>query len=354
MLSEPTASPPLDVSALIYCARSGSTFLAFRLAEAEPRIAVIPEFRLPLLLMWKPEDAVRRLDAAKLLELMHDDVQIGNLEIPASALPELANRLVGGSTRSILEGVLRAHLEGAGQPHCRHVLLKNSEFALNGPRVREVFPEIRALHIRRDPRGVANSMISAKRSYDSGSMAHGNVVYAARIWMTYISRTEALDWPVREIGYEDMLAAPEAEAAAAAQWLLETAGQPDGTAPGGPVESERAFRVGDAEQGLHRLAAGDAAPARKEAWRSELPTWQIEAIEAVAGEAMIARGYTLDHARPNGAPPTLSLTGRFWHLRKETEHYLGALKRLVVWGLTDQRRARVRMRQFVNRQLGRN
>ena len=344
----------LDVSALIYCARSGSTFLAFRLAEVDPRLAVIPEFRLPLLLLWRSEAAVRALAPQALLELMRDDVQIGNLEIPPAALPALAERLAGGSTREVLEGVLHAHLDGAGLADRRRVILKNSEFALNGPRLREVFPEMRALHVRRDPRGVANSMVSAPLSYDEGRpMAHGNVVYAARLWTRYMAKASSLPFPVREIPYESLVAAPEAEAEAAAAWLRETS--PAGDLPAAaPAAEAPAFRVGEAEQRLHRLAAGAAAPARSEAWRRELPPWQVAAVEAVAGPAMLDRGYALEHARPDGSPPALSLRARAWDLGREGAHYLSSLGRLARWAVADQRRARVRLRQFMNRQLGRN
>lgn len=348
----PAATTPLDVAALIYCARSGSTFLSFRLAQAAAHIAVIPEFRLPLLLLWRAEEAVRALDADGLLALMLDDVQIGNLEIPADTLPALAAQLAGGSTRAVLEGVLRAHLAGAGMADRRHVLLKNSEFALNGPRLRQVFPEMRALHVRRDPRGVANSMISAKQSYGGGlPMAHGNVIYAARLWTRYMARTEALDWPVREIVYEDLVADPDGCAAEAAAWLTDAAGPAQNT---DPVPGGGAFRVGEAERGIHTLATGAAAPTRAEAWRRELPEWQVRAIEAIAGHAMTKRGYTLAHPAADGGPPALSLRARIWDLRKEGGHYLDALRRLAVWIVADRRQARVRLRQFFARQFGRN
>ena len=347
----PSESPSLDVSALLYCARSGSTFFAYRLAEASARLAVIPEFRLPLLLLWLPEEKVRALTGATLLELMRDDVQIGNLEIPADALPALAERLAGGSTRAVLEGVLNAHLAGAGLADRRAVLLKNSEFALNGPRLAEVFPEIRALHVRRDPRGVANSMVSSPLSYDEGRpMAHGNVVYAAKIWTRYMARCDALAWPVLEIPYERAVADPDAEARAAVAWLL---GE---DAPGAEAAeaAESGFKVGAAEQGIHTLAAGAAAPQRKEAWRTELPPWQVAAVEAVAGEAMAARGYAFAHPAPDGGAPALSLRGKLWNLRKEGAHYAGSALRLIAWIVKDRRRARVRLRQFIARQLGRN
>lgn len=348
------AGPPRRYAVLLYCARSGSTFFAHRLAEADPRIAVVPEFRLASMLIWRSEAGVAALGPEALLRLMDDDVQFGNLRLPPGAAAQIAARVAGRSTREVIDAVVAAHLDAVGLGDCSLVVLKNSEIALNGDRARQVFPEIRGLHVVRDVRGVANSMVNTRSPYKEGQpMGRGNVLHATRIWLRYLARVDALDWPVLHVAYERLVAAPKPEAARAAAWLL-------GAEPGAPIrdapapdaaEAPGRFRIGEAERDMHRLAAGEGAVQRVEAWTTELPRWQVEAVEALAGPEMTRRGYALSTG--GDAPPRMSLRARAHDLTLRAMHWTGSAVRLARWAVADRRMARIRLRQFFARLQGR-
>ena len=354
------AGAPRRYSVLLYCARSGSTFFAHRLAEADPRIAVVPEFRLASMLIWRSEAGVKALTPSGLQRLMDDDVQFGNLRLPEGAAADIAARTAGRSTREVIEAVVDAHLDAVGLGDCRHVVLKNSEIALNGDRAREVFPEIRGLHVIRDVRGVANSMINTRSPYKDGQpMGRGNVMHATRLWLNYLARVDKLDWPVLHVSYERLVAAPKPEAARAAAWLIgPEAGAPARSAGADltvtdavSAEGPGRFRIGEVERDMHRLAAGEGAVQRVEAWTSELPRWQVDAVEALAGREMIRRGYAL--STEGGAPPRLSLRARSHDWGRRAMHWASSAGRLARWAISDRRMARIRLRQFFAQLQGR-
>ncbi|MEM6744033.1 MAG: sulfotransferase [Pseudomonadota bacterium] len=341
---------------MLYCARSGSTFFAHRLAQSDPRVAMLPEFRLPVLLFWKGDEKVRSLDADALLDVIRDDVQFSNLAIPEDQWHDLARRLAGRSTREILESIVDVHLRLKGRAEAEEVVLKNASFAHNAEAVRAVFPEIRGVHVMRDPRGAASSMLRTPSPYDDGyPQAHGDIVHAARLWSGYVDLVASLDWPVIEVRYETLLEAPEARAADVARWLLGGAAPAEDTSGNevtGPAGADAAeFEVGAAELRIHSLISQDGLQERATAWDSELEPWQRLAVEAIAGERMTRLGYAFSSG--GDAPPALSMRARLTSLKNQTRHYGRSAGRLLWWAATDPRTARIRLRQFIARIRGR-
>ncbi|MBK7248361.1 MAG: sulfotransferase [Flavobacteriales bacterium] len=95
-------------------------------------------------------------------------------------------------------------------PAATHVLDKHPSYALHLPLINRLFPHCRVLHIIRDGREVAVSMMSAKKRIGFG---FGEIRGASRNWATHVRAGMAggdLLGPERylEVRYEDLVARP--------------------------------------------------------------------------------------------------------------------------------------------------
>lgn len=337
---------------LLYCARSGSTFLARQLADHTKDVAVIPEFRLPLLLLWMSEDQVRRLTRDELFRLFTDDFQLRNLFANQAFLNEAANDLAGRGTRQIIDFLISRYLQQTGITHPKIVLLKNSEFAHVTERLTQTIPDIRFIHIVRDPRGVANSLVSTKDPYDSNRpMARGDVLYAAKLWQKYVARIHALvnsGYSVTEIQYEDLLDNPNSVVSEIAKWLSGNERSPQPQAkPGG-------FVIKGPEQSIHRLINRGPEKSRIEAWLHELRPNQQYAIELLVRKELGEYGFSAQVGQGGMRTAARTLPVWFWHYLTTIKHYSINGVRAASWLVTDRRRFRVRVRQMLMRFAGKN
>ncbi|WP_158971898.1 sulfotransferase [Chachezhania sediminis] len=273
----------MRITFLIYCARSGSTFLANRIAENRSNVVVIPEFRLPLLLFWRSEDEIRGLDADGLTALFRRDMQMDNLGLDETRLAALATALAGQGRREILLAFLDAYRETHGLSG-QHFLVKNAEVVFEEEAVRAVVPEADFLEILRDPRGVVNSMMNTRTVYSyGGPMAGGDPLRAAAAWLKHRRASAALSMPLTVIRYEDLMSDPESMDATL-DALFGPAGETATATPSGKVVSAK-------EQSLHKLVGKAADKGRNEAWKDAIPARTGMALEAVLGATMTEAGY---------------------------------------------------------------
>lgn len=155
--------------------------------------------------------------------------------------------------------------------------------------IREVLPEVRFIHIIRDPRSVAASLAAAGKDWGR-SWASTNALHNARRWVDNVSAGIALRGDAAaycEVRYEDLLKEPAAHLARIFDWI------------GVEVAEDFCLRVAE-ESRFDNIKRAGAATAwdlskepkgffrkgRADAWKDDLSRRDIAAVESVAGPWM--------------------------------------------------------------------
>ncbi len=265
---------------LVYVSRSGSTLLAHRLATATADVVVLPELRLPEILLLAGDPAVRTMDEEKLEDLFSEDRQYAAL-----GLSDEDHRAVLAAAPGGIAGILETLAERYAGRRPAVAVYKLGALLHYTSQLQALFAECCFVHVYRDVRGVASSMINAERPYFPGEpMGRGDVVHIARTWTRYLAladekRLQGL--PLLEVAYEALVGDTDAI-------VNETLGFLGAAAN---TDATGEFAVAPAERELHRLAGKPPEAGRVTGWREELAAWQGVTIEQLAGPAMQARGF---------------------------------------------------------------
>ena len=181
---------------LIGSPRSGTTWLS-RLLGAHPAVAATQEIELinrycrPWQQAWNEQLPA---DVAKWERHRHRG-------LPAVLTQDEFHDAVGGFARSVYDKLLQLKTS-AGV-----VVDKNPEYSLHVDLIRAMFPDAGVLHIVRDGRDVAASMVTASRGWGR-DWAPSQIGDAARTWRANVEGAAAAAGSGRylEIRYEDLLA----------------------------------------------------------------------------------------------------------------------------------------------------
>lgn len=253
----------------------------------------LPEstYKSPLLRAWRSRRGRADTEAAlatlarqpKFRELGVDLGPVDSLERLGFA--ELFDRVVAAYGASVGRGGARVWID------------QSPNNILIGRVLLEEWPEARLLHLVRDGRAVAASVLPL----DWGP---NNPVAAAQWWTKYLAHGLALEsaFPDRvlRVGYERLVGEP----AAALREICAFAGMDfDPAMPRGG-----GLRLSSSTVGQHALVGRAPSPARIDAWRAQLTPRQIELFEAEAGQLLPILGYAPVHGdAPRGASPLVSL-----------------------------------------------
>ncbi len=288
MTTQPKADAALRFNFLTYANRSGSTVFARRLAMRAPSLLVIPEFRLPGMLLAYGDASVRRMSTTKLHQLLSLDTQLyESLMLGPQDVWDVAQDNAGAGIRAVLEDIARRYGTSVGNPSTV-VLIKGSG-ALRYPKsIKALFPEARFLDIVRDGRAVVNSMLRTPVLWhDEELMGRNDVYHCAGQWSDFLGHTKRLaaELPFLELRYEHLLTDETELLKRVCSFLdIEFAREPQ-TSP--------AFEVSEREQRIHPLLMEELSLDRETAWKNELPRWQGLAIEARIGRSLNRYGYGL-------------------------------------------------------------
>lgn len=275
--------------------RSGTTLLRLML-DQHPDLAMMPESRF-VIEMWTREghgadpvapsryrqDLAQRWPERSRRGISQADVDEMLATPPPPGHPDMVRRILS----------LHADHEGA-----RIAGIKTPMFALHLPLLAAWFPEIRVVHLIRDGRDVAASMLS------HASMP-GHVVDAALVWQRSViaGRQDGAGLGDRylEVRYEDLVANPPGTLAR----ITDHYGLPyDGRMlEYTDVPLEVAVRRREARE-LHQRVVHPPTHGLRD-WRSELSRDQLELFEVVAGSLLDELGYP-----PSGVQPSRSTTAR--------------------------------------------
>lgn len=244
----PCASDLTDRLVLVVgCPRSGTTWLE-HLLLSHPRAGGVEEVETWLFQglrpLWNNRDLDGWIDGAA----------------RSAAMRRFCDRL-------LLEGLAR-HRPGAS-----HFVEKTPNHALYLDAINEIYPDAWVIHVVRDGRDVARSLVEFEHGVDDHTTA-------ARLWVRTLEAVEAsaprLD-RFRVVRYEDLLDDPIEGAAALLSWV--------GLDVDGDVREAIADRAG---QRVSQYNTSGHVGAGK--WRT-LPPSEVARIEAVAGPMLRAYGY---------------------------------------------------------------
>ncbi len=264
-------------------------FFARQLSMYSPDTLVMPEFRLPELLIAKGDDNLRKMGTEDLFNLMKLDYQIDNLGFDDEWLYAIAEGNKGKGIKSLMESIAR-NFSKLKDRTFSVVLIKNGALIYYYRILLHLFPMAEFIHIFRDPRAVVNSMLRFKTPYlVQEQMGRGNVVFMARTWMNYMMMADDMKKVsgirMTEVRYEDLCFSVVDRIKDVLRFLDV------------PFVAQRAsdentfFNVSGKEKGIHALFDKPPDIKRTEGWKRELPIWQGVAVEAVLGHSLQAYGY---------------------------------------------------------------
>ena len=193
----------------------------------------------------------------------------------------------------------------AGKPGARIVLDKNPSNSLHVETIRRLVPRAKFIHLLRDGRDVAASLVRAGRSEWGAWWAPSHARDAATIWRTHVAAAmTAASEPDRylEVRYEE-LRSPQGAAHLAR--ALEFCGVESDSASARALLERHAVGLGPPAGGIvwggevrARLPAeprepdGFVGPARVGGWRTTLTAQELEAVAEAAGDLLGELGYT--------------------------------------------------------------
>ncbi len=276
---------------LLYDNRSGSTLLSALLSEFEG-VAVSHETDLVAAVLESPGRRglveTRGLVAHLYGTTRFPELGLDRDRVTAALLANGAAQSRQAALRTLVGHYFETHGAGA------------EAWVLKGPRLHYhldalagAFPDATVLHLVRDGRAVFRS----KRTTPSGhalrtgeaEVMDDDILRAAHNWQRKLALTESFTGlPVHTVRYEDLLAEPDAQLSRVLGAL--------GVAEAGRVRSGSRAAFVDAQIGgtyhrLHQNVSGALDAAKASRWQRELSPSEVEAYEALAGDALARYGY---------------------------------------------------------------
>jgi hypothetical protein len=278
---------------LLYFPRSGSTFFASLLARYFPGMMVLPELRLPQLLL--SHDYRPGMDAKQFtLDLINKDYQFRSLGLSQDEIEHCVASMGEYQPETLLR-VLAETLAEKKQQKPKIVLYKCGAAAHWLPVLRGKFPSIGLIHVYRDARAAVCSAINTERPYHPGQkMGRGDPWLQSGRWRDYqrdlrlfASRGEELF----EVRYESLVEQPERIMSDFADcFTLEMR-----------PESGDDLEVSASEKAIHENVNRAPLTNRVDDWKRELKTWQGVVCELRSKDELLLRNYDMHYLIRLGA-----------------------------------------------------
>jgi Sulfotransferase family len=285
---------------IVGCPRSGTTLLG-RMVDAHPDIAVIHEGR------FAPDWFERRRGltadgfvTAELVDGLLGYPPFANVSVSREEL----ERLLGDGDRLSYADFVARIFDLHGRAHGKRLVGdKTPHYVRSLPTLHALWPAARVVHLIRDGRDVAQSVLGWRKVTDrGGSVARFSAfredrVAAIACWWEWLVRLGREDGAAlgpatyHEIHYEALVAEPGAECKRLCDFLgVAYEDQMLGFHQG----RERNDPGLDAKKAWRRVTPG------LRDWRSEMPPADVERFQAVAGGLLAELGYELGGGAPSG------------------------------------------------------
>lgn len=290
---------------LVGCPRSGTTLLQ-RLVNAHPQLAITPESHWIPRLIHKPwalndDGTVTR----KLIRRMTEHPKFERLQVT----PDQVNQLAPKGTPVTYAWLVSRVLDLYGQSQGKALVGdKTPEYVREIARLHALWPRARFVHLIRDGRDVALSMLEwQKVDPKPGHFAtwKEDPVSTAAWWWRHnvqLGRAAGLALGPRlymELRYEALVAQPKEQSEALFRFL---------DLPFDPAVLDFHAEGRRADPGLEKKRAGLPVTAGLRDWRSALPAADVERAEAIAGDLLDQLHYP--RAQPHPADAALRHAAR--------------------------------------------
>jgi hypothetical protein len=262
------------------CGRSGTTMLGAMLGT-HPHCLTTPEasfFFVPYRRHWATGKQLDRVGALERI-VAHWSFKIWNVEIDRTRLLEDSR-----SYPELLLGIVGAYGQKVDKPEPRVWVDHAPGNVKYSSLLFEMFPEAKLIHMVRDGRATAASVMDL----DWGP---NNVASAAKWWVSFVSRglaAESMYGPrVKRVRYESLVARPE-------RTLEEVCGfvgldfRPE-------MVGGTGFAVPHFTSKQHALVGRTPDRERLGAWRKALTPREIEVFESIAADLLAGLGYEQLH-----------------------------------------------------------
>lgn len=257
------------------CPRSGTTLLGAMLGQ-HPRCICVPESQFKVDVLHHDDGQ----DGAAAWNVIRNHWRFRLWELDPDAIDRHA--VAGAFTAAeLLQHLVECFAGGRGKVEARNWIDHTPNNLRYADRLARLFPEARFVHLVRDGRGVAASVIPL----DWGP----NTVISAAAWWTekiaYGLAAEGRFPPtrIRRLRYEDLLADPAATLQELCRFLaLEYDSR---------MTVTKSNVVPRYSAGQHQLVGEPVDPTRSDAWESSLTRRDIELFETYTGDLLPCLGY---------------------------------------------------------------
>jgi hypothetical protein len=269
------------------CGRSGTTFLA-SLLGGHPGVVAPPEAQFLVNGLSAAQRVPADDRAARFAQVVRKDWRLRLWEL-SDALPLNAER---GSPSEIMTDLVRRYAAASGKPRARVWVDHSPDNIFYGRTLLESFPHSVMVHLVRDPRAVAASVLPL----DWGPSSPRD---AARWWLGRIGAglavESALPDRVIRVHYEQLVT----NGADELRRICDAAGLEFDQS----MTARPSIDVSPYTKSQHTLVGRRADPGRIEAWRSSLGGEAIAVIEAELGDTLALLGYEPLTPQPAVARP---------------------------------------------------
>jgi hypothetical protein len=270
------------------CPRSGTTLLGTVLG-AHPECCPVPEAQFKIeSLSGLPRDA----NTVQALRALQTALRSPRFRSWKSAAEQLGRDGIGqvGTYPELIDRLVAAYAGIAGKRQATHWIDGTPSNKNYLPTLLQMFPDARAIHIVRDGRAVASSVMSR----DWGP---NTVITAAYWWLGHLSHGLAAEQSlpsvrIRRVQYEALVSQPKDTLVGLCQWL--------GLEYSECMLDSRFYTVDTRAATFNPLSKCPPRDDRADAWRKSLSARQIEIFEAESKEMLTYLGYLMDygpHAR---------------------------------------------------------
>jgi hypothetical protein len=295
-------TPPFFV---VGAARSGTTLIRVML-DRHPGVAIPPESHfIPRLFEQRRRygEGGRIQRANDFLRDLAADGRFRSWELPIESVREQLAAVEGPTFADGIAAAFSAYAKAQGKPRWGD---KTPKYVDVIPLLAGLFPEARFVHVIRDGRDVALSVLDMER-------LHAHAATPARVWARQIKMGRAAGrslGPTRylELRYEDLLEDPDARLRELCTFLGVS------FEPGMLDHADRALdRIPKRQQGMHKRLALPPTKGLRD-WRSQMKASELAEFEAIAGAELEATGYTLATGPPSIATRVRASmrSGGFW------------------------------------------
>ena len=270
--------------------RSGTTLLRFMLSSS-PRLYIPPESDfIPRFFLRHPTRPLNRRKIASLLDIIFDQYRfVRSWEGARPTAEQIMARMEAPTPAAFLDTLYSLY---AAQHGAERWGDKTPIYSSYVPLLDVLFPDAQFIHLIRDGRDVALSMLDQWGSKEP----HVDIFFTARNWLRRIRAAQAAGrvlGPHRfyELRYESLVQAPEETMRRICGFL----GEPFVDAM---AEQHRLARKVVAADGFHAPVRQPPSTGRIGRWEREMSTPDLRLFQAVAGPLLYELGYELADAGP--------------------------------------------------------